>query len=390
MSNHVAVLFIVENDYFPRDARVYNECQSMARLYRCYVLAPRHSGERLIQRIGPITCYRFPHFEADSVAPLLLEYALAAFWLTWLVPILVLRHRIRVIHVANPPDFIIPLLAWTRLFGVKFIFDVHDLSVETFKGKTVSRTSVGRVLASALRVCAALSARIADRIVATNQSIAESIGSLSGRTTIWIVRNSNRVRYRTLEQVGKRTQPGEINIGYFGVLGNDDAAGLDNLIKLARRIEARSVGFRVSVVGSGPGVEYLTNAAKRAGLAHRFRFFGFVGLPDAFEVIKHFDFGVVSWGYLDKNHMHTAMKVMDYMCCAVPACSLNLTEQLRSTGGVGVHAETFEALADKMLDLYAEQAKYQELRRLTLERFNSQLSWELQERSLVSAYAGLT
>lgn len=383
------VLFVVENDYYPRDARVLNECQSLAKTYRCFALAPRAAGEKFIEQVDSVRCYRFPHFESDSVGLLLLEYAIAAFWMAILVPWIVLRHRIRVIHVANPPDFIIPLVYWTRLFGTRIVFDVHDLSVETFKGKSASRTLVGRVLLRGLTLCASLSARFADAIVTTNQSIAELVSLSASSKRIAVVRNSNPVRYREITEIDKSVTPGVINVGYFGVLGNDEAAGLDNLIVLARRLQYRQASFRVSIVGSGPGLDYLTNAVERAGVGRHFVFHGYIQLPAAFELIKNFDFGVVSWGYLAKNHLHTAMKVMDYMCCAVPVCSLNLTEQLRSTGGIGIHEDDFEKLADAMLVCHSDRARYQELRRRTLERFNTKLSWEYQEQALKDVYAGL-
>ena len=36
---------------------------------------------------------------------------------------------------------------------------------------------------------------------------------------------------------------------------------------------------------------------------------------------------------------------MDYMCCAVPVRSLRLTEQMYSTDGIGIHADSFESMA---------------------------------------------
>ena len=39
-----AILFVVENDFFPQDARVYRECQALAAECPSYVLAPRAPG----------------------------------------------------------------------------------------------------------------------------------------------------------------------------------------------------------------------------------------------------------------------------------------------------------------------------------------------------------
>jgi hypothetical protein len=124
-------------------------------------------------------------------------------------------------------------------------------------------------------------------------------------------------------------------------------------------------------------------------MENRFALHGFVRLPEAFDVIKQFDFGLVTWGDLPKNHLHTAMKVMDYMCCGVPVCSLRLKEQLASTQNVGIHGDTFEEIAQGMANIYRDEHEYEQLRQKTLRHFNEVLSWELQERSLLDAYAAL-
>jgi len=389
MTQRPGVLFIVENDYFPRDARVRNECVSLASTYRCHVLAPRGRNERFLETVESAACVRFPHFEAASLRFIPFEYLIAAFWIALLAPLIVVVRRIRIIHVANPPDFIIPLLGWLKVFGVRLVFDVHDLSVETFKGKAASRSRLGRSLEAALRALESASIGIADAIVATNQSIRQRVTDQRPGALVCIVRNSNGIRYQSLSEVGKSLRGGPLRIGYFGVLADDDAAGLANFFPVAETLERRGVPYRIAVVGDGPGLASLQAEAARRRLADRFEFHGFVGLPQAFALIKEFDFGLVTWGDLPKNRMHTAMKVMDYMCCGVPVCSLPLAEQIRSTQNVGIHETTFEAIAEKMIDTYQDAERYEALRQRTLDHFNAVLCWERQQGALLDVYTTL-
>lgn len=390
MTDRPGVLFIVENDYFPRDARVLNECLSLASAYRCHVLAPRGRGERLFEAVDSATCIRFPHFEASSLRLIAVEYLVAALWIALLAPIIVAVGRIRVLHVANPPDFIVPLLGWLKLFGIRLVFDVHDLSVETFKGKAASRSRLGRRLVPALRALESASIRIADTVVATNQSIRTQVVHSDPGALVYVVRNSNRIRFRSLVDVGKRPRGGPLKVGYFGVLADDEAAGLTNFFSVAETMERRHTPFRIVIVGDGPGVANLRTEIARRRLTDRFEFSGFVRLPKAFDLIKEFDFGLVTWGDLPKNHLHTAMKVMDYMCCGVPVCSLRLTEQLESTQSIGIHEDTFQAVAEKMVDIYGDPERYEALRQRTLDHFNDVLCWERQQGTLLEAYASLT
>jgi glycosyltransferase involved in cell wall biosynthesis len=381
------VLFVIENNYYPRDTRVYNECTSLAESYRCYVLAPRKRGQKFIEQIEAAKCYRYPHFEADSLRFILVEYLIAAFWIALLVPLIVFLRRIRVVHVANPPDILIPLIWWVKVFRAQIIFDVHDLSVETFRGKGASKSPLGDMVAWVLDTFESLSIYLADTVIATNESIRDHVRSKSSDKPIHVVRNSNPVLFAGLEDVKKQKADSFLDIGYFGLLAADEAAGLDHLIVVAKILADRGTVFRFSIVGTGPGLERLKREVSRHHLEKNFAFYGFVPLPQAFDVIKNFDFGIVPWGDLPKNHFHTAMKVMDYMCCAVPVCSLLLKEQLRSTKNIGIHAATFQEIADRLVEIYTDPARYEELRRKTLDRFNGALSWDFQRKMLIDAYA---
>ena len=145
----------------------------------------------------------------------------------------------------------------------------------------------------------------------------------------------------------------------------------------------------MSIIGDGPGLPALRRLVEAASLDHRFRFEGYIGLPQAYDAIRNFDFGIVSWPDTAKSNLHTAMKVMDYMCCAVPVCSLRLTEQMYSTDGIGIHADSFESMAREMVKLHQDPVAYQALRRQSLERFNSALRWEIQEGCLRAEYQRL-
>ena len=383
------LLFVLENDYFPRDARVYNECLTLARDFQCYVLAPRQRGQKFSENVQSVKCYRYPHFEAKSLRYIFLEYLVAAVCIGSLVPLLTLIHRIRIVHVANPPDFIIPLVSWLKLFGTKLIFDVHDLSVETFKGKAASRSAIGRRLAGALNALESFSIRLANVVVVTNSSIKDHVVEKSKAVPVYVVRNSNPVKFRSVAEVDKRPREGVLNVGYFGVISGDEASGLDHFFPVAEVFSQGPLRYQFSIVGDGPGLPYLKRAVRERQLDAHFRFFGYVRLPDAFDLIKNFDFGLVTLGNVTKNHLHTAMKIMDYMCCAVPVCSLRLKEQLRSTQGIGIHADTFDQIAIDMADIFQRQAEYEALRQKTLSHFNSVLSWELQRQELLNAYDSL-
>ena len=383
-----AVLFVVENDFFPQDSRVYRECRAVAAERLSYVLAPRARGQRYTEQVDGIRCYRYPAFHAPSTLLIPVEYLLALITLALVIPLIVFVKRVAVVHTANPPDFIIPAVAWLKLFGVKLVYDVHDVSEETLRGKFADEGLVFHVCATLIRWLERVSVSLSDLVIATNNSISSRVTGLSPRKRIVVVRNSNPLIYSKLDEIAKAGTT-DLNVGYFGVLANDSAAGLGNIVSLAETLERQGVDFTMTIVGDGPGLPSLQSLVEAASLNRRFNFKGFIGLPQAYDAIRNFDFGIVSWPDTPKCHLHTAMKIMDYMCCAVPVCSLRLTEQMYSTNGVGIHADSFEAMAKEMVEIYRNPLEYQALRRNSLERFNTALKWEIQEARLRAEYKRL-
>jgi glycosyltransferase involved in cell wall biosynthesis len=316
-----------------------------------------------------------------------LEYLNALFWISALVPLIVVTQRIKIVHVANPPDFIIPAIAWLKLLGTKLIYDMHDLSVETFKGKALSKRShLARPILRLLSAFERASIALSDLTITTNSSIREYVKTVGAKKPVYVVRNSHSVRYHNTSQIAKSPRSGVMKLGYFGILSDDQAAGVENFLVLAEALTRANVPYRLSVIGGGPGLERLRRMTAQRGMRTKFEFHGFVPLPAAFELIKEFDYGLVTWGDLPKNHLHTAMKVMDYMACAVPVCSLRLREQVASTGGIGIHQDSFEQMAAEMIRVYRAEPEYELLRESTLRHFNGVLAWELQRSSLLTAY----
>src|SRR6185503_10930184 len=77
------------------------------------------------------------------------------------------RHRFRLIHLCNPPDLLfLVALPFKLLFGVKIIYDVHDLWPEMYEAK-FQRRGAGYWL---VRLAERLSHACADVVLATNES----------------------------------------------------------------------------------------------------------------------------------------------------------------------------------------------------------------------------
>src|SRR4029078_11087921 len=88
---------------------------------------------------------------------------------TFVVSLIVFaRHGFDVIHANNPPDLFVLVAAFYKLFGVRFVFDHHDLSPEMYEARFGRRAR--RSIYQALVFFEKLSCRLADHVIATNES----------------------------------------------------------------------------------------------------------------------------------------------------------------------------------------------------------------------------
>ena len=162
------ILVIVEHNTLPHDRRVWHEALAAREFgYRVTAICPY---DKKIQNQGRIIegvrIYRHPNIEGNGVAGLLLEYANALVWEMLLAFWIFLTDRFDVVHVANPPDHPFLVFLPFKLFGVKFIFDHHDITPENF----VAKFGHKGFFVKALLLMERISFLCADLIISTNQS----------------------------------------------------------------------------------------------------------------------------------------------------------------------------------------------------------------------------
>ncbi len=229
-----------------------------------------------------VNVYRYPSPMAGQGLPgYLWEYGysmLAAFFLALQVWA---TRGFDVIHAHNPPDTFVIIAAFFKLLGKRFIFDHHDLSPEMYHARFNGHGNA--TLYRALVLFEKLSCRLADRVIATNQSyraIEIERGGVSPER-ITIVRNGPDLeRMRLMEPDPAVRARASTIIGYAGVLGFQD--GLDYLLRALHHLR-QDVGrqdFFAVIIGRGDALEYLKDLASELDLNEHVWFPGWVSDTD--------------------------------------------------------------------------------------------------------------
>jgi glycosyltransferase involved in cell wall biosynthesis len=388
-SKQPAVCIIVENLPVPIDRRVWQEARTLRDAgYRVSIICPKGRGfEKDRETLEGIEIYRHRLWEASGPLGYFVEYAwaLAAEFLLSLR--VYARTRFRVLQACNPPDTIFLIGLFFKLFGVRFIFDHHDLNPELYEVKFQRRDWGYKLVCWAER----LTYRTADVAIATNESYRDVALERGGflRERTFVVRSCP-----DLDRIRKSAPQPELKEGrrflvvFLGVMGHQD--GLDLLLESIALIT--NPGNRQDtlfvLIGSGPELPRLKVLASQKGIEAVTRFTG--SLPDE-EVSAYFSsatLGVAPDRATPMNDKSTMNKILEYMAFGLPVVLYDLTEGRRSAGDAALYArlDDPEDFARQICRLLDSESLRSELGARGRRRIEESLNWENEKRALLEAY----
>jgi glycosyltransferase involved in cell wall biosynthesis len=397
MTEHAGnrVLLLLENSYYPRDARVRREAESLAEAgYEVTVICPALRAQPKREMLNEVRVWRYtPAPEARGLLGYALEYSYALAATLVLSLRLALRHGFDVLHAANPPDLFVLIAAVYKPFGKRFIYDQHDLAPEMYRARFAgrSRPLVRTVLLGFER----LSYLFADHVIVTNESyraIAMSRGRVPAER-ISIVRNGpdeKQLAYKAAPAPGL-SRPGMTGIAYLGLMGVQD--GVKHLIQALHHLR-RDLGredFWCLLLGCGEEQGHLEDMVRQLELSSHVKFAGFIADPDYIPFVLAADICVDPDPSSEYNDRSTMVKIMDYMTFGKPVVAFDLPENRFSAGNAAIYVkpnddlEFAKALA-RLMDQPDERLRMGIAGR---RRIDAELAWCYSARSMLSAYAAV-
>jgi glycosyltransferase involved in cell wall biosynthesis len=384
------VLIVVENLPVPFDRRVWAEATTLAAHgYTVSVVSPKGKGfEADYELLDGVHVYRhdLPP-EGNSAGGYLREYG-SAIWNELRLALKVRRERgIDVLHGCNPPDLIF-LVAWAmRPFGVRYLFDHHDICPELYEAKFGRRG----LLWKAMVLFEWLTFKTASVSIATNESYAEIARRRGGMRPedVFVVRSGPKIEKLELRPPKPELRKGAKHlIGYVGVIGQQE--GLDLLVDSAehmiRRMGRDDVHF--GIVGGGPALEEVQADVRARGLADRFTFTGRAPDDLLLDMLNTADVCVNPDRVTVMNDLSTMNKIMEYMTLAKPIVQFELKEGRASAAEASLYARPNDTVdfAEKIVSLLDDPGKRAEMGRIGRERVQAALSWAHSVPNLLAAY----
>jgi len=384
------VLIIVENMPVPPDFRVWKEARSLRDAgYAVTVLCPRGKGcKQGYEYLEGIHIYRHPT-SGDAKSPLgyLWEYGSALCWEFVYSVWIFIRHGFDAIQGCNPPDNIFLVALPFKLFGVKYIFDHHDVIPELYFSKYERKDFFYK-----LQVwLEAATFRFSNVVMSTNNSYRQIAITRGGvdPDKVFVVRNGpdphtfKAVPPKPELKFGKRYL-----VGYVGNM--DTQEGLDILIDVAQHVKQlgrNDVHF--TCIGGGPGLSDLRQMVVEKHVDDIVTFTGRIPYSDLLDILSTADVCVNPDKPCPMNSMSTMIKILEYMALAKPIVQFEGTEGRFSAQGASLYSDGHDRVADfaaKILWLLERPEERTRMGEFGRKRIETELAWEYSVRNLLRAY----
>jgi glycosyltransferase involved in cell wall biosynthesis len=387
-----AVCIMVENLAVPTDRRVWGEARALRDAgFAVSVICPKGKMpfEASYEVLEGIQIYRHRTFDAHSSLGYLLEYGFAWIAELYLVLKVFARTRFRVLQGCNPPDNIFLFGLLLKPFGVRFVFDHHDLSPELIDAKFGSSN---RLLGAMARFAEWCSFRTADVSIATNESFKEIAIRRGGKSSekVFVVRNCPDRASREAGRVSRLRKKTDVRfqIVYVGFMGKQD--GLDLLLEAIDRLVngKKRTDVNFVLVGGGTMLPELRATAASKRLDSVVTFTGQVPHDEVLRQLSKSDIGVAPDPKTPMNDNSTMIKIFEYMAFGLPIVLFDLKEGRRVAGAAALYAEPNEPadFANKLEQLLDSSELREQLGTCGRKRIEDEFTWENEKENLLRAY----
>lgn len=384
------ILIIVENLPVPFDTRVWQEATTLVENgYTVSVICPKGKGyEKEEEVLAGVHVYRHDlKTEGSGFVGYVKEYGSALYHEIRLAKKIYKEIGFDVIHGCNPPDDIYMVAKHFRKYGVRYVFDHHDICPELFEAKFGKK---GLLYKSQLWLERQTYKHAAFAFV-TNESykkIAIERGGMDP-AKVYVLRSGPKLERLRIQEPKPELKKGrKYMVGYLGVIGKQE--GIPYLLEAARYIrnELHRDDICYGIVGGGTSLEELKTLSVSMGIDDIVTFTGRAPDDVMLDYLNTADICVNPDEYNPMNDKSTMNKVLEYMALGKPIVQFDLTEGKYSAKEASVYANPNDAvdMGKKIVELLDNPQKRQEMSVYGRKRIVEELSWEHTSKALLAGY----
>lgn len=308
---------MISYSYYETDNRVRRYAETLVKegyVVDAYSLR-REAGQPAREVLEGVTVYRLQSRrkdERDAVDHLKRQFGFAL----RSARLLARKQRVQpydLIHIHNPPDFMV-FAAWgAKRKGAKVILDIHDIVPELYCNKFQS--SGVSMVAHALKWVEKLSMRLADHVIVSNHLWHETLVARSvarEKTSVFV----NHVDSNIFYPRPRTERDDRFLIVFPGSLSWHQ--GVDIAIKAFAKVETDLPQAEFHIHGVGSAKPALLKLIEELGLQEKVLFRPIVPLEEVADIMAHANVGVVPKRADSFGNEAYSTKIMEFMSQGTP------------------------------------------------------------------------
>jgi glycosyltransferase involved in cell wall biosynthesis len=382
--SRMRVCMVVHGPYPVGEPRVAREAAAaFEHGYAVEVVAMRRAGEPAHEVIDGVLVRRLPlqHVRGAGIGRVTVEYLLFAALAAGVLAKRTGRRRYDIVHVHNPPDFLIVAAVLPRLLGSRVILDIHDRSPDMFAMRFPGRAEMGAHVV--LQRLERLATAFAHAVVTVHHPYRRELiaaGTPSDKVTV--VMNSFDERLLPAPKPRKR---GPLRIVYHGTV--TPHYGVQLLVDAVARAVEQGVDMQLEIIGEGDSVRDLKARVATLGLSDRVTIEGcHVPHKTVLERVNGASAGVVPNLPTPMNRFALSSKLFEYVALGVPVISAALPtiQEYFSDDEVRFFEPgSVASLADALLEVARDPAAAESRAQRARYRYDT-YRWETNARTYVA------
>jgi glycosyltransferase involved in cell wall biosynthesis len=287
------------------------------------VVAMRNPDEPAEELVDGVAVFRLPlsHERGSGAVAVAREYLGFTALAIAKVAALAARRRYDVVHVHNPPDFLLVAALVPRLAGARVVFDVHDLAPELFAMRFAGCNGFS-TMERMLRLVERLATRVATAVVTVHEPYRRALearGVPSKKITVVL----NTVDERLLPAAAAPGERNGLRVVYHGTI--TPHYGVELLVESVALLTPDLPNLSLEIYGDGDALPAVRARVEALDLCDRAHITGrFLPHRDVLERIGSASAGVICNLPIELNKGALPTKLFEYAALGVPIVSADL------------------------------------------------------------------
>lgn len=314
---------MVVHSLYPDDPRVRREARAAVNAgHAVDIICMRAAGQRKSETMDGVRVRRLPvkHVPGAGLRRILSEYLTFATLAALVLIPPALRRRYHVVHVHNPPDFLILAGLLPRLFGSRLILDVHDLSSHMFRSRFAGRAA--RCAPRLLDLVELWAARVAHVVVTVHEPYRRELIAHGVRPEKLVV-VMNVIEPAEAESTHhqyprRRLKADTFRVAYAGTIA--PWYGVELIVDALAILASELSDAYALILGGGDALDLVRERAHAKGVSSRVEFSGgWLQSDELFERLGGASCGVIPNLPTELNRFALSTKLFEYIELGLPA-----------------------------------------------------------------------